>query len=305
MSSQAGWYPDPGGQQGLFRFWDGQSWSAATTNNPQAPPPSQGLVPNRSGPNPYQSNPYQPGQPPGAGYATPPTKSPMGWWIGAGALLVVMVVLAAFFVRGAVNRINTPSGPTSGGPSAQLCPTDSSQATAVPKQYNDGRVHGGALSYPLIPAWNAPEGDNRVPFGRDVMSQNIMVHSNYDDAGQSWVASVLVGELVSGDGFFTPEQGSEIVVKCVTGTFYGTGTKVTREDKVNRATTVDGTEAWIVESQLSFDIENLPTKGELLIVVIVASGEATSSLYYASIPDDSPQYVQPARDALKNLKVEK
>ena len=32
---------------------------------------------------------------------------------------------------------------------------------------------------------------------------------------------MLVGELQAGDGFFTPEQGSQIVVKCILGEFYG------------------------------------------------------------------------------------
>ncbi len=298
MSIQAGWYPDPGGQQGLFRYWDGQAWSAALTSNPQAAPPSQGLVPQQGGPNPHPQQ--------GGGAPVPQKKSPMGWWIGAGVIVVALVVLAAFFVRGAVNNINTtPSGGGIGTPSEQLCPVDQTQRTPAPKQYNDGRVHGGALSFPRLSSpWGPPQGDDRVPFGRDVMKQDVMVHPDYDGAGNSWVASVLVAELIAGDGFFTPEQGSEIVVKCVTGTFYGDGTEVTREDKVNKATTVDGQDAWIVESQLSFDIEGLPTKGELLIVVIVASDDATSSLYYASIPDDSPQYVQPARDAMRQLKVE-
>ena len=44
MSAQAGWYPDPGGVPNLYRYWDGQVWSAATTPNPQAPPPTQGLI---------------------------------------------------------------------------------------------------------------------------------------------------------------------------------------------------------------------------------------------------------------------
>ena len=44
MSAKAGWYPDPGGGQGLFRYWDGKAWSAATSPNPSAPPPTQGLV---------------------------------------------------------------------------------------------------------------------------------------------------------------------------------------------------------------------------------------------------------------------
>ena len=44
MSAKAGWYPDPGGGQGLFRYWDGKSWSAATSPNPGAAPPNQGLA---------------------------------------------------------------------------------------------------------------------------------------------------------------------------------------------------------------------------------------------------------------------
>ena len=45
MSSSAGWYPDPGGQPGLYRYWTGTAWTAAVTANPQAtPPPSAPLT---------------------------------------------------------------------------------------------------------------------------------------------------------------------------------------------------------------------------------------------------------------------
>ena len=53
--------------------------------------------------------------------------------------------------------------------------------------------------------WGAPQGDNRVPFGSDVQSQLVPVETDYDGNGSNWVASVLVGELQAGDGFFTPE----------------------------------------------------------------------------------------------------
>jgi hypothetical protein len=58
-----------------------------------------------------------------------------------------------------------------------------------------------------------------------------------------------------------------------------------------------------VESQLSFDIAGLETKGELIIVAIVSAG-TKSGLYYATIPDTRPELVQPARDALKQLQVD-
>ena len=51
------------------------------------------------------------------------------------------------------------------------------------------------------------------------------------------------------------------------------------------------------------DIAGLKTKGELLIVAIVSAGNR-SGLYYASIPDTTPELVQPARDALEQLQVD-
>ena len=140
-----------------------------------------------------------------------------------------------------------------------------------------------------------------MPFGVDAVIRTVTVEPDYAP-NSHWVASVLVAELQAGDGFFTPEQGSQIVVKCILGEFYGNN-PVTSEVRKNEKATIDGREAWIVESQLSFDIPNLRTKGELLIVAIVSAGNR-SGIFYASIPDTTPELVQPARDALQALKVD-
>jgi hypothetical protein len=116
------------------------------------------------------------------------------------------------------------------------------------------------------------------------------------------VASILVGELQAGDGFFTPEQGSQIVVKCILGKFYGDN-PVESDVKVNKATTIDGHEGWLVESHLTFDIAGLKTKGETLIVAIVATQDR-SGLYYASIPDTVPDLLPVARTTLEKLRVD-
>ena len=193
------------------------------------------------------------------------------------------------------------------GPGAALAGRLPGRSTASPEPNSshpaDGRVHGGPVSYPMLGnPWGAPQGDNRVPFGSDVQSQLVPVETDYDGNGSNWVASVLVGELQAGDGFFTPEQGSQIVVKCILGKFYGDN-PVKSNVTVNKATNIDGHDAWLVESKLTFDIAGLQTKGELLIVAIVSAGNR-SGLYYASIPDTTPELVEPARDALKNLKVD-
>ena len=91
-------------------------------------------------------------------------------------------------------------------------------------------------------------------------------------------------------------------MRCVVGAFYGDAS-VQREDVRNEAMTVDGREAWVVESQLSFDIPNLRTKGELLIIVIVKIDDVRAGIYYASIPDTTPELVPDARRAMADLRV--
>jgi uncharacterized protein DUF2510 len=319
VSASPGWYPDPGGGQGLFRYWDGKAWSAAVSPNPSAPPPAQGLV--AGGTPPQGDNPYgQGGQPAygqspyGDGYASAyanyqelqKKKSPLGWWIAGGALVIVIVVVAVLAVRAVTGGDTGTTGGPAAQPSQDVCPPQITPSAEPSGHPSDGRVHGGPVSYPVLgPPWGPPQGDTRVPFGSDVQSQDVLVENDYDGNGGLWVASIIVGELQAGDGFFTPEQGAQIVVRCIVGgagEFYGDN-PVNSNVKVNEKTTIDGHEAWLVESQLTFDIAGLKTKGELLIIAIVSAGNR-SGLYYASIPDTTPELVQPARDALRDLKVD-
>ncbi len=73
---------------------------------------------------------------------------------------------------------------------------------------------------------------------------------------------------------------------------------------MNAATKVDGRNAWVIESNLGFDVSNLQAKHELLIVVIVDTGDGAGGLFFASIPENAPQLVAPARQALAALSVD-
>ena len=216
----------------------------------------------------------------------------------------LIIVIAVIAVRAIGGSGGLAGGSGGSQPSQDVCPTSSASPSNDQPDPSDGRVHGGPVSYPrLADPWSAPEADPRVPFGTDTQKQYVM-DQQYYDGSRSWVASVLVAELMAGDGFYTPEQGAQIVVRCILGEFYGNN-PVTSNVKVNEATTIDGHDAWLVESQLSFDIPGLIAKGELLIVAVVSAGESgTAGLYYASIPDTQPELVQPARDALAALQVD-
>ena len=318
MSADPGWYPDPGGGPGLFRYWDGKAWSTATSRNPGAPPPSQGPVgigtpehggqPHGQGAEPTQGQ-LPDGQNYGSAYANyqelEKKKSPIGWWIAGAAVVIVIIIVAVVAIRAVIggDTASTSGGPVT-QPSQDACPPQPTASPGPdPTHPADGRVHGGPVSYPQLGSpWGAPQGENRVPFGSDVRTQMVLVEQNYDGSGTNWVAQILVGELHAGDGFFTPEQGSQIVVKCILGAFYGDN-PVNSNVKVNEKTSIDGHDAWLVESQLTFDIAGLETKGELIIVAIVSAGNK-SGLYYATIPDTTPELIQPAREALKQLQVD-
>jgi hypothetical protein len=224
-------------------------------------------------------------------------------------VVVVALVALAVVVWQVVGR---PGGggddpqprPTSVPTVGSICPPQlSSERAPHPQDYS--RVYGGALSYPRLgPPWsNVDIAENRVPFGRDTAFQSITVHANYEPA-HNWIASVLVGELYAGDGFYTPEEASEIVTRCIVRSFYGDAA-VTREDVQNKAISLDGRDGWLVETNLHFDIPGLPTKSEWVVIAIIATSDLTSSLFYASIPEDAPQAAfTGAEMAFEDLRVE-
>lgn len=287
MSAPAGWYPDPGGQPDLYRFWDGTAWSAATSTNPASPPPGA--------PSP------KPGPTSAAASHLPAKRPAVGWFIGAAALLLVMVTVAVIALRslGGDPELTTP---TPGLPSsANTCP-DAVFPSAPPPAQTGDRVSSGKLSYPRLgDPFTAPKWDRRVPFGRDVQNQDAVVEISTDNQ-VTWVAGVLIARLLAGDGFFGPKQGATVVADCVVARFYGDA-EVQREDQRNTAITVDGHQAWLIESRLRFQVPNIKTSGETMIIVVVDTGEGEAGLFYASIPDTSPQFLAPAREALADLDV--
>lgn len=144
--------------------------------------------------------------------------------------------------------------------------------------------------------------DDRTPFAHDVQTQHALVERS-PDGKTTWVAWALIARLMAGDGFYGPEQGAGIVADCVVALFYNNH-EIERSDTRREATTVDGHQAYLIESHLTFDIPGIKTKGETMIVVVIDVGQqGEAGLFYATIPDTSPQFMAPLRHALADLRV--
>lgn len=320
----------------MFRYWDGHAWSAALSPTPNAAPPSQGFgqpaeeagqygsqpASGQTQPGTYRPGSYGAGQQPGGqpNYAQQNygqqswsyqasqqssgsgKKRAIGWWIGGGILALVLIVVGVLVIRNLTGGSLKNNAEPGGAASHQACPTTTKSPVASPDHSTDSMVHGGPVAYPRLSSpWRPPHGDDRVPFGSDVKTQDIVIERQYQP-GQSWVASVLVGRLQAGDGFFTPKQGSKIVAKCIaSGAFYGDN-PVKRHDQKSKSMKVDGHKAWYLKSHLSFDIKGLEAKGETMIIVIIEAGDS-NGLYYASIPDNAKQYLSPAEKLISKLKI--
>lgn len=328
--SSAGWYPDPGGAPGLYRYWTGSAWTAAVTNDPRATAPptgrpegsgigSAGLggpFPGQTSGGQYPRGPQQPGtgqypgtsQPASGQYASDAAqrKRGIGWWIAGLAALLAVALIGYFVLGGLVNRgggIPLPGFP--GGTSTpDVCPPSSATTPPTPATTDPDRVSGGSLSFPRLGSpWEEPTYDNRVAFGSLAMMQSALDQNNYDGAGHSWVSSILVSDLYVGDGFASTQTGAETVLKCVLGTYYS-DTQVTESRVSGKTHQVDGHDGWLIETQLSFSIPNLKATGERVLLLVVQTDAEEYGLFYASVPDTSPDRLPEARAALADLRVD-
>ena len=212
-------------------------------------------------------------------------------------------MVAAVLVVRSIDLPGLVGGPDPNPPTGtQVCPDAVPETASPAPPPASGRVTSGKLSYALLPPpFEPPHWDTRTPFGRDVQSQEATVETGANGV-PTWVASVLIARLLAGDGFFGPEQGAGVVAECVTGKFYGNA-DVTRTDQRNEATTIDGRPAWVIEAHLTFSLPDIATTGETMIIVVVDTGPSEAGLFYASIPDTSPQFMAAALAAQSTLRV--
>lgn len=276
-----GWYPDPAGQPNRFRFWDGQSWSQQTSDNPQSPPPA-------SGPS--------AGPPPGK-------RDRRGIWIGTAALALVIIVAAVFIVRGLLPDDPGSSGPlpsstVSGwddsspipSPSPSPTPSPSASRTPAPQQEcpqgdplfrndhpSDGRIHGGGLSFAKVDGFHDATATAGLSWAYDVGAQQKTIE-------KSWISMFAVGTLRIADGFHEPKQAAEAVMQCTaSSSFYRDF--ASRNDLSTREVTVGGHKGYAIRAEIFIDNPDYTTKGDVVEVIVLDVGSPEAlGMYMGAVP---------------------
>jgi len=286
--SEPGWYPDPGGRPGHYRFWDGQAWGLSTTSElPGGPGPG--------GPA---------GSAGGADGGTGPGRS-RGLRIGlaatAAAVVLVLVAVGALVLRERSRAtvdpapvpapsVTTPpstaaplpTGPStepgpdpSGGPSGTPSPVPSAEPCLFGSPYSrqdyprDDRVHGGSLSFPLPAGWTYPGRQvDSFTWAYDVGEADTQVQ-------QQWYSTYAVGAVSVADGFEDPAGAAERMMGCTLASSLYRGV-TSRTDLVDEETSVGGYPAWTLRSEIRADDPRTTSGGDTVQITVVDldSGEA-------------------------------
>ena len=202
-----GWYPDPAGAPGRYRYWDGSRWSSFTTDDPRRPGPAKTPA---SG-----STPSEPrnGEPPGQ----PSRGRRIGLIIGVLAVALLVAVASAIFVGNVRSVVDNPLPTSTAGGTEDSSPRGtptstqkhSATPTAVPqvpcprgnpnqlaRHPSDGRVYGGNLSFEAQPTFESAAVEPRFSFAYDVLQQTLPVSQNPPGSRSSPLAS-CAGRMAS------------------------------------------------------------------------------------------------------------
>lgn len=272
-----GWYPDPAGAKGVFRYWDGSKWTSQTSAYPGTTPPGGGKQ--------------------GSGSRR------LGLPIIGGVLVVLAAILLWFLLSSSKSpfypfqpvpedtnsstptitgwdETSSPTPPPTQQASLQTCPY--TQVDGVSKQ-RMGVITGGGLQFDKIPGWR-----NDSMYLQWVSDLHVQV----DTVRPGWISNVGVGQLNREDGFVDLSTSALQTMQCFASSGYYTQF-VERVDLVNEATTIDGHAAWRMTSEVRIANPQMPEiAGDVVDVVVVDVADPDRLGVYISsvtIGDDARQ----------------
>jgi hypothetical protein len=280
-----GWYPDPAGASGLYRWWDGSQWAEITSDSVHAPPP---LVISTE---PADDN---------------ASRHPSPLRIAAALGLGFALFISASIGLGLAiwpNQSNTSAQRAAGGSGG--VPTVGSLGTD-PVGYLDERTRTATIG----PASVTMPGDPYV-LSPDPMAiggvldllfwASAPVHSRYDGK-HDWSSGVLLGRVAQSSQGNLESQGALALHRLSNAIFDHHPTELKGLSWDEHA--VDGRPGMRFSAQVYYSVDQLASRYDTVTALLVRLDDGSLIMAASSVPNDADSDIaRQAADALNTFSI--
>lgn len=304
--ARPGWFPDPGGQPGMFRYWNGTAWTDQLSANPG------GETLSGTGSSGEQASGGRAGdRTPSGGQRNRTGALLIGVAAAVALLLLAILVLPRAFggdpspsttravptgsptvsawdetSRPTPTPTPTPTPPPT--PTPTPTPTPSPRTTSLPcprfdKAVVNGRLYGGALSVPVIDdsRWSVIPV-RLIPWA---VCATGLQRKIVDD----WVSEVILAGIQPRALTGTLQQQAEAIAEDSVERFY-IGQLAERRPLSSQALTIGGLQAWELRYEVRIDYRGeIPGDNVNVLVVQHTDGSRSAFLSFVTIGDTQTQ----------------
>jgi Protein of unknown function (DUF2510) len=273
-----GWYPDPAGAPGLYRWWDGSDWADVTSDSVQAPPPlalpieaAGSVAPHR------RASPLQIAAALGLGFALFVSAS-----IGLGLAIWP-------------NQSNTSAQRAAGGsgglPSVGSVGTD-------PVGYLDERTRTATIG----PASLTMPGDPYILSPDLLFWASAPVHARYDGK-HDWSSGVLLGRVAQSSSQDELETEGALALHRLSNAIFDRHATELKGLKWEEHA-VDGRPGMLLSARVYYSVDRLPSRYDTVTALVVRLDDGSLIMAASSVPNDAESDVaSQAADALNTLNI--
>jgi hypothetical protein len=280
-----GWYPDPAGASGLYRWWDGSQWAEITSDSVHAPPP---LVISTE---PAEDN---------ASQHASPLRIAAALGLGFALFISASIGLGLAIWP---NQSNTSAQRAAGGSGG--VPTVGSLGTD-PVGYLDERTRTATIG----PASVTMPGDPYVLSPDPMAISGVLdllfwasapVHSRYDGK-HNWSSGVLLGRVTQSSQGDLESQGALALHRLSNAIFDHHPTELKGLSWDEHA--VDGRPGMRFSAQVYYSVDQLASRYDTVTALLVRLDDGSLIMAASSVPNDADSDIaRQAADALKTLTI--